>query len=219
MLLDRIRESTNLIDDYSLITRNESKITELEHINKRIIAVETTIDRVIKIILAFVNISPSVHFDNNNLQKQMILIENDIKQGSYISLQSIIADIQNDFNNKENEMKVIWSDYYKNNFSSLQNTLSLLHKVLGDVEMNKVNMNINKYKIKWPIYKDDITNIEEYKNDAVKIIEDKKLNIEVHNFLINTVSGKSTIKDITEEVRRWILENKLEESIYLSFSK
>lgn len=111
------------------------------------------------------------------------------------------------------KMQEAWTEYIKIASEDLKDNLSIIRLVYTEkAEISKLIVALNRVAI-WPV---DEQVIKEYfmaKEKAVELLNDMKFDSEIQLFLRKVRDKEATLFDLTEPVRKWLIEEGLEKNI------
>lgn len=205
MIINRIQKVNESIETYVFAQENKNRIDGIERINK---SLDILYKNMIKISNFVNDVVPTINIKIKINQKLVSLIEN-IENGiqgniSIELLNAYIKQIETEISNIDISCSEGWKNYYLKNFKDLIGTLSLLRRVMNDMEIARASYGISKYEKKWPITKNDIDDLNIAKKSAHDKIISLKIDKEIEQFLIKTTTGQANVSDLTNNILSWL---------------
>lgn len=111
------------------------------------------------------------------------------------------------------KMQEAWTEYIKISSEELKDNLSIIRLVyLEKGEISKLLVVLNRVAA-WPV---DEQTIKEYfvaKEKAIELMDNIKFDSEIQTFLRKVRDKEATLYDLTEPVRKWLVDEGLEQNI------
>lgn len=111
------------------------------------------------------------------------------------------------------KMQEAWTEYIKISSEELKDNLSIIRLVYSEkAEISKLLVALNRVTA-WPI--DEQTIIEYFmaKEKAIELLDNMKFDSEIQSFLRKVRDKEATLYDLTEPVRKWLVDEGLEQNI------
>ena len=219
MLLNRLKETNELLSLKEENNQVEDRQKEIERAKKRISDIKNTLD---KYSTSIKNLKKTYgeSFDYSDLSALYRLVdtlENDFKN-DYIDM-NLIDKINKQVNDLESSLKEEWKDFYKARTTSIRSTVDSTKNLVPQNDNVSIVLNaLNPNHMYWPVSERNINIIEGNILTAKDIVNDLGVdNVEVKRFIDLITHEKATIADLTPEILGWIKDKKLEGKIGLTF--
>ena len=117
-------------------------------------------------------------------------------------------------------MKKLWSDYRSYHYGASRNLINALINVLDDEDqLEKLGQLKTRIESKSIGDSQTIKDIKEFRELTEKIIESHQMKPEIQEFVKKLASGEEVmLHEITEEIFKWMKDNRLDRKVYLSIN-
>ena len=195
---------------------NKIRISELKEINERLGSFYGDIK---KVSVSIKTVIPKVGgkiYINENISTEILAIEKGLQSGESTELINMyIRQLKEKFDILDTKCSDIWKDYYLKNYKDLIGTLSLLYRVIKDLDIARIRHEISKYDGMWPVGEDDIMKIDMSKKRANAKIEELGMDEEIKMFLSKITSGQGKVSDLSDGILKWLNKTGADEYILL----
>ena len=205
MILDKINETNDLIEKKLFVMNNRVRISELKDVNERL---GLLYDNIKKVLVLIKTVMPEIDGKvdiNENMLTEISAIERSIQDGESTELINMyIKQLKDKFDNLDAKCSNVWKGYYLENYEDLIGTLSLLFRVIKDLDIVRIRHEISKFSSKWPISKNDIMELAVARKMADAKIEELGMDEEVKMFLSKITSGQGKVSDLSDGILKWL---------------
>lgn len=131
-------------------------------------------------------------------------------------LQNIDAEVSS--GNKE--LKQIWSNYRAENFAASQKLIAALNTFIDeDIRLDQLGELRQRIETKSIGDSGTVEDIKRFRELTSELIDSKKMKPEVQDFINKLASGEEVLlSSISDEVYKWIKENKLDKKIVVAIN-
>lgn len=218
MLLNKVKETRNLIKLESEVNRVKKTNEEFNRVFKRLESIEKAFNNYYKTIKTL-NKEYGIEYkysDLNSLKRKLKKLNENLKC-EYIDM-SLIDAITKETNELEQSLKEKWNLYIVSETNGLINTLKTIRSIVNDKpKVDIVVHSIMKDRVAWPVDNDKLNNINNKKKEAQKLISDLGLNKNISDFIEKIALNQATILDLTPETLDWVRDKGFENNIALKF--
>ena len=218
MLLNKVKETTNLIKLESEVNENKKINEDFKRVFKRLELIEKAFNNYYKTIKQLnKEYGIEYKYDDLNLLKRKLKKLKENLKGEYIDM-SLIDAITKETNELEQFLKEKWNLYIVSETNGLINTLKTIRSIVNDKpKVDIVVHSIMKDRVAWPVDNDKLNNINNKKKEAQKLISDLGLNKNISDFIEKIALNQATILDLTPEILDWVRNKEFENNIALRF--
>lgn len=218
MLLNKVKETTNLIKLESEVNENKKINEDFKRVFKRLELIEKAFNNYYKTIKTLnKEYGIEYKYDDLNLLKRKLKKLKENLKGEYIDM-SLIDAITKETNELEQSLKEKWNLYIVSETNGLINTLKTIRSIVNDKpKVDIVVHSIMKDRVAWPVDNDKLNNINNKKKEAQKLISDLGLNKNISDFIEKIALNQATILDLTPEILDWVRNKEFENNIALRF--
>ncbi|MFR3912457.1 MAG: hypothetical protein ACLTYB_15185 [Clostridium paraputrificum] len=218
MLLNKVKETTNLIKLESEVNENKKINEDFKRVFKRLELIEKAFNNYYKTIKTLnKEYGIEYKYDDLNLLKRKLKKLKENLKGEYIDM-SLIDAITKETNELEQFLKEKWNLYIVSETNGLINTLKTIRSIVNDKpKVDIVVHSIMKDRVAWPVDNDKLNNINNKKKEAQKLISDLGLNKNISDFIEKIALNQATILDLTPEILDWVRNKEFENNIALRF--
>ena len=218
MLLNKVKETTNLIKLESEVNENKKTNEDFKRVFKRLELIEKAFNNYYKTIKTLnKEYGIEYKYDDLNLLKCKLKKLKENLKSEYVDM-SLIDAITKETNELEQSLKEKWNLYIVTETNGLINTLKTIRSIVNDKpKVDIVVHSIMKDRLAWPVDNDKLNNINNKKKEAQKLISDLGLNKNISDFIEKIALNQATILDLTPEILDWVRNKEFENNIALRF--
>lgn len=221
MLVNKIKETREVIDEVRELQGNASKFAKYESFRSRLNGIMPQCDLLLNTYALLKSLAPAVF---GNICLDQILSEIDkilliLSQGdppNTARLESISA-----LEKKESEsLKKTWKGYVSVTTGETIKLLNTLKGLYDDpTELSAIIEQVNQISDTWPVYQVHITKLEHQLIAAKNIIKTLDAGEDVQQFLSFVIKGEATLHHLSPEILEWLNINGFSNNLTISFSK
>lgn len=218
-LIDKIKETSRLVNLSTEASDIKKRSNDLKKLNQYLKTKIKLINDYKESIINLNNID-SEKFPLSDLSDyigRINKINNDNKRGIPIS-QNNFKGFIGGLEGKSEDLKKQWNDYVINKTSQLINTLECFKSLFENKEeiMIVIN-NMERMKIKWPVTKEIVTQLDNLIISGYDFIKKLEVTDDIQDFIKMVVLGTATIEDLTPEILEWINRKQFKDKLFISF--
>ncbi|MBO9128579.1 hypothetical protein [Bacillus sp. 165] len=217
MLLDKVRETRQLVEKVKLAEERANRHQEYQDFYQKLIEKSPDFDQFIEALRSMLT-SPPETFVKPDLSQILIKINELLSTFESEPKQSLISALSKEIRIHDEQWKVKWTDYATKKSQEVIRGLNSVKQVAGSVDdINTIIRVLESLANKWPISESNITQFSKHLFQAKEKLMSLNTTPEVQQFLNRVANNEATIADITSEVMEWLRDNNFLNNLKISF--
>lgn len=217
MLLDKVRETHQLIEEVRLAEERVNQHQEHQDFHQKLIDKSSDFEKFIEGIRSMVTSYPEV-FVKPNLAQVLTKIDELLSTFEREPKQIRINTLSKEIRVYDEQWQMKWSDYATKNSKEVIRGLNSIKQVVNSSnDIDNIIQDLESLANKWPISEKDINQFSRYLNQAKEKLMNLNTTPVVQQFLDRVANNEATIADLNLEVMEWLGDNNFLNNLKISF--